>query len=77
MVESKSTVKSFVISKKVVLEAWEDVKSNQGAAGVDGETIEDFERDLSGNLYRIWIGSPRDRICRRRCGRCRYRRSIR
>jgi RNA-directed DNA polymerase len=54
MVESKSKVKSFVISKKVVLEAWEDVGSNQGGAGVDGETIEDFERDLSGNLYRIW-----------------------
>jgi RNA-directed DNA polymerase len=54
MVESKSKVKSFVISKKVVLEAWEDVKSNQGAAGVDGETIEDFERDLSGNLYKVW-----------------------
>jgi len=54
MVESKSKVKSFVISKKVVLEAWEDVKSNQGAGGVDGETIEDFERNLSGNLYQIW-----------------------
>lgn len=54
MVESKSQTKSFVISKKVVLEAWEDVKSNQGGAGVDGESIEDFERGLSGNLYVIW-----------------------
>lgn len=54
MVESKSKTKSFVISKEVVLEAWEDVRSNQGAAGVDGESIEDFERNLSGNLYRIW-----------------------
>ena len=54
MVESKSKVKSFVISKKVVLEAWEDVRSNQGAAGVDGVSIEDFERDLSGNLYKVW-----------------------
>ena len=54
MVESKSQDKSFVISKKVVLEAWEDVRSNQGAAGVDGESIEDFERDLSGNLYVLW-----------------------
>ena len=42
MVESKSTVKSFVISKKVVLEAWEDVKSNRGAAGVDGENDRGF-----------------------------------
>jgi RNA-directed DNA polymerase len=54
MVRSKSQVKSFVISKKVVLEAWEDVKSNRGAAGVDGESIADFERNLKGNLYKIW-----------------------
>ena len=54
MVESQSQNKSFVISKKVVLEAWEDVRSNQGAAGVDGVSIEDFERDLSGNLYKVW-----------------------
>ena len=54
MVESKSQAKSFVISRKVVLEAWESVKANQGAAGVDGESIQDFERDLSGSLYRIW-----------------------
>ncbi len=54
MVESRSQEKSFALSKKVVLEAWEDVRSNQGAAGVDGESIEDFERDLSGNLYKVW-----------------------
>ena len=30
------------------------VKSNQGAAGLDGQTIEEFERDLKKNLYRIW-----------------------
>jgi RNA-directed DNA polymerase len=54
MVESKSQAKSFVIGKKVVLEAWEDVKSDQGAAGVDGESIEDLERDLRRNLYKVW-----------------------
>jgi RNA-directed DNA polymerase len=54
MVESKSKAKSFVISKKVVLEAWESVKDNQGGAGVDGQSIEDFERNLSGNLYKVW-----------------------
>jgi RNA-directed DNA polymerase len=54
MVESKSQAKSFVISKKVVLEAWESVKATQGAAAVDGVSIKDFERDLSGNLYKVW-----------------------
>jgi RNA-directed DNA polymerase len=54
MVESKSQAKSFVIGKKVVLEAWEDVKSDQGAAGVDGESIEDLERDHRRNLYKVW-----------------------
>ena len=46
--------KSFEISKGVVVEAWKQVKANQGAAGVDKESIVDFERDLKGNLYKIW-----------------------
>jgi RNA-directed DNA polymerase len=54
MVESKSKVKSFVISKKVVWKAWQQVRANQGAAGVDGESVAQFERNLSGNLYKLW-----------------------
>jgi len=46
--------KPFFISKHVVLEAWERVKANRGAAGVDEESIQDFERNLKDNLYRIW-----------------------
>src|SRR3954466_11052129 len=46
--------KPFCIPKREVWEAYKQVKANQGAAGVDGETLEDFERDLKGNLYRIW-----------------------
>jgi RNA-directed DNA polymerase len=46
--------KPFFISKHVVLEAWERVKANRGAAGIDEETIKDFERNLKDNLYRIW-----------------------
>ncbi|MCX5845757.1 MAG: group II intron reverse transcriptase/maturase [Deltaproteobacteria bacterium] len=46
--------KSFEISKEVVVEAWKHVKANQGAAGVDHESIADFERNLKNNLYRIW-----------------------
>ena len=40
------TVKSFEISKRVVWEAYEKVKANQGAAGVDEQSIAEFERDL-------------------------------
>ena len=37
--------KPFEISKRVVWEAYEKVKANKGAAGVDGESIAEFERD--------------------------------
>jgi RNA-directed DNA polymerase len=46
--------KSFEISKLLVVEAWKQVKANQGAAGVDKESIADFEKDLKDNLYKIW-----------------------
>jgi RNA-directed DNA polymerase len=46
--------KSFEISKQLVFEAYLRVKANKGAAGVDGESIEQFEQDLKGNLYRLW-----------------------
>jgi retron-type reverse transcriptase len=36
------------------LEAYKRVKSNKGAAGVDGCSIEDFEKDLKNNLYKVW-----------------------
>lgn len=48
------TTKPFEISKHDVLRAWELVKANDGAEGVDGETIEQFESDLKGNLYKLW-----------------------
>src|SRR5436190_15796856 len=46
--------KSFEISKHMVFEAYRRVKANKGAAGVDGESIERFEVDLKGNLYKLW-----------------------
>jgi RNA-directed DNA polymerase len=46
--------KQFEISQTTVREAYERVKANKGAAGVDGQTIEDFERNLERNLYKIW-----------------------
>jgi hypothetical protein len=50
----KSPGKPFEISKQAVWEAWEKVRANKGAPGVDGESIADFEKDLKGNLYKIW-----------------------
>ena len=47
-------VKSFSISKHIVWEAYKRVKANRGAAGVDGQTLKAFEKDLKNNLYRIW-----------------------
>jgi group II intron reverse transcriptase/maturase len=43
-----------MIDKRRVYEAYKAVKSNKGGAGVDGQTIEAFEANLKGNLYRIW-----------------------
>jgi RNA-directed DNA polymerase len=46
--------KPFNIPKRLVWEAYERVKANKGAAGVDRQSIEDFETDLRNNLYKIW-----------------------
>ena len=46
--------KSYEISKDIVHEAFQRVKENKGAAGVDDETIATFESDLTNNLYKIW-----------------------
>lgn len=46
--------KPFAISKQVVWQAYQKVKANHGAAGVDGESIEAFEADWKNNLYKIW-----------------------
>jgi RNA-directed DNA polymerase len=54
MTSMHATNKPFNIEKRLVYEAYKAVKSNRGAAGVDEQTIEQFEADLSGNLYKIW-----------------------
>ena len=46
--------KPFDISKREVWDAFKRVKANQGAAGVDGQSVADFEADLTNNLYKLW-----------------------
>lgn len=46
--------KPYRIPKRLVWEAFKKVKANAGAAGVDGQSILDFEGDLRGNLYKLW-----------------------
>jgi hypothetical protein len=48
------TCKPYDIPKTLIWEAWLHVRSNQGAAGIDAETIERFETKLGNNLYKLW-----------------------
>ena len=54
MSDTRSAGKPFDIPKALVWNAYQKVKANKGAAGVDGQTIEQFEADLKNNLYKIW-----------------------
>jgi RNA-directed DNA polymerase len=49
-----TAAKPFDIPKRLVWEAYRKVRVKGGAPGVDGQTIEDFEKDLKNNLYRLW-----------------------
>ncbi|MCM3619833.1 group II intron reverse transcriptase/maturase [Sutcliffiella horikoshii] len=46
--------KPYAISKKIVFEAFNRVKANKGSAGIDEQSLEEFERNLKDNLYKIW-----------------------
>jgi RNA-directed DNA polymerase len=52
--EQQSPGKPFEISKMEVWWAWEKVRDNKGAAGIDGQAIADFEQDVQNNLFKIW-----------------------
>jgi RNA-directed DNA polymerase len=49
-----SEAKPFCILKREVWEAYKRVKANKGAAGVDEQSIQDFEKRWKKNLYKIW-----------------------
>ena len=49
-----NVTKPYPLPKRLVWEAFQEVRSKKGAGGVDEESLEDFERNLKKNLYRIW-----------------------
>ena len=52
--EGRREAKPFEIDKRLFLEAYRRVKANDGAAGVDRQSLEAFEQDLKNNLYKLW-----------------------
>ena len=52
--ESSLKARPFAISKQMVWQAYQKVKSNGGAAGVDGESLKEFDAKLEDNLYKLW-----------------------
>ena len=54
MTETKSVGKPFDIPKTLVWNAYQRIKANKGAAGVDGQSLAEFEQDEKNNLYRLW-----------------------
>ena len=46
--------KSFEIPKRLVFEAWEKVRANKGAPGVDAVSVTEFGNDERNNLYKLW-----------------------
>ena len=65
---SEPKPKAFDISKRAVWEAWRRVRANKGAAGVDEQSIAEFESDLAGNLYKLW--NVRNECREKTSGRC-------
>lgn len=49
-----TSTKPIVLSKEIVWKAYKRVKANKGAAGIDKQSMSNFEEDLSKNLYKIW-----------------------
>jgi group II intron reverse transcriptase/maturase len=46
--------KPFDIPKRVVWEAYQRVRANRGASGVDDQSIEAFDRAVKNNLFKLW-----------------------
>jgi len=46
--------KPYNIPKQLVMDAYLRMKANKGAAGIDDVTVQEFDRDLKNNLYKLW-----------------------
>jgi RNA-directed DNA polymerase len=73
---TRTTDKPFNITKRQVYEAYKAVKSNGGEAGLDRQTIEQFDADLRNNLYKLWNRMSSEATFRRRCGPSPFPRSL-
>src|ERR1043166_6700375 len=49
-----STTKPYTIPTRLVWEAYQRVRANRGASGIDEQTLEEFDKELSKNLYKLW-----------------------
>jgi RNA-directed DNA polymerase len=52
--EQMSTAKPFIVPKRLIWDAWKQVKANGGAGGVDDVSLSEYEEELEGNLYKLW-----------------------
>ena len=68
--------KPFEVTGYEVWVAWQKVRGNKGAPGVDAVSIAAFEERLEDNLYKVWNRMASGLISRRRCARWRYRRPM-
>ena len=46
--------KPYQIPKRLVYQAYQQVKANKGAAGLDHQSIQEFEENLKDNRYKLW-----------------------
>src|SRR5262245_20334649 len=66
--ELMKEAKPFLISKREVWDAYQRVKANKGAAGIDEQSITEFEKDLKDNLYKLWNRDVVGQLLSRRRG---------
>lgn len=67
--------KSLAVSKRMVYNSYLKVNANKGSAGIDKESIEMFNTDLSNNLYRIWNRMASGSYFPPRCAQCLFPRN--